>query len=342
MEQKPLASTNGGGRDASDEHSSPPRRSKNPHSSLRPVIIVVIAVVCIIISSWWSLRLPSLTTRDCFGLKSSQPIIRTISMEQTVAEPAECLLHLTGCNLSCLDWTIVLATGRSGSTTIQQMISKLPGMNFYGEEGGLLMSSFHTLQETISQNRQKHGHNLSVSRTLYLNCIYLEHRNFIHLLPCPHVQWLGSKDNNISTVACMTQKFYAERHGASCLHRGCKHGWKEIRYMTPKAIEWIRTIFPSSKIVLNYRSSCSDNYKDSWNRNCSKILEQTQSLVNATRELTNVFRMDFEQINNLTKWQQLSKFIGYDKCKAMNLTVANMNHSSTPPSEEAAYSPWTC
>ena len=139
----------------------------------------------------------------------------------------------------------------------------------------------------------------------------------------------------------MAQKFYAERHGANCLHKGCKHGWKEIRYNTPEAVEWIRTIFPSSKIILNYRSSCSDNYEDSFSRSCSKILEQTQSLLNATRELTNVFHMEFEQINNLTKWQQLSNFIGYDQCEAMNLTVANMNGGFTPLSREAASSPWS-
>lgn len=90
------------------------------------------------------------------------------SLQQDGAEPAKCLLHLTDCNLSCLDWTIVLATGRSGSTTIQQMISKLPGMNFYGEEGGLLMSTFHELQGYISHIGQKTESSLSVSRTYYI------------------------------------------------------------------------------------------------------------------------------------------------------------------------------
>ena len=219
-----------------------------------------------------------------------------------------CLSHLTNCDLSCLDWTIVLATGRSGSTTVQQMISKLPAMNFYGEEGGLL-KSFHALQENIID--QKHG----------------------------GLSWLGSKDSNVCTVACMTQKFYAERHGINCLQRGCKHGWKEIRYKSPKDIEWIRTVFPSSRIVLNYRSKCSDNYKDGFGRNCDKILEQSRSLLNATGKLTNTFHMEFEQINNLTKWQELSTFIGYENCKASNVTKANTNEYTMA---EKSYNPWTC
>ena len=87
----------------------------------------------------------------------------------------QCLLRLRDCDLDCIDWTIVLATGRSGSTTVQHMISKLPGMNFYGEEGGLL-EEMHGVQKTIRDASQ-------------------------HM----DLSWKGARDANVTTMACMTQ-----------------------------------------------------------------------------------------------------------------------------------------
>ena len=217
-----------------------------------------------------------------------------------------CIISLTDCDLSCLDWTIVLAMGRSGSTTVQQMISKLPGMHFYGEEGGLL-KKMRELQKTIDH-------------------AYVA-------LP-----WWGSSDKNVTTLACMTQKFYAERHGDFCQERGCRHGWKEIRYNRPELINWIRITFPTSKIILNYRSSCS-NYVDNWHRDCETLKKQTNNFLRITQNLTNVFHMKLEGLNDLGKWKQLANFLGYS-CEALNVTSANLNRSiSHRPLE---YNPWKC
>lgn len=49
-----------------------------------------------------------------------------------------CITSAFECDLSCLNWTFVLSPGRSGSTTVQAMISALPWVNFYGEQGKLL------------------------------------------------------------------------------------------------------------------------------------------------------------------------------------------------------------
>lgn len=226
----------------------------------------------------------------------------------------QCISSLLDCDLSCLDWTVVLSMGRSGSTTIQQMISKLPQMNFYGEEGGLL-KNLYQLQKKIKQQSRIHAPGL--------------------------ISWQGVDDVNVHTVACMTQKLFAERHGVKCLHRGCRHGWKEIRYGSPEMIEWIRTIFPTSKIILNYRMSCS-NYVDNFGRDCKQIQGEKDSFLKATKDLKNVFHMELEHLNNVTKWNQLAKFIGYDDCEALNITTANMRGSYTQIKNAATYNPWSC
>ncbi|KAL9178535.1 hypothetical protein ACHAXT_001873 [Thalassiosira profunda] len=225
----------------------------------------------------------------------------------------ECLLHLLGCDLSCLDWTIVLATGRSGSTTLQQMVAKLPGMNFYGEEGGL-MEALNEVQKTI---RFASGHG--------------------------GLSWKGAQDDNATTISCMTQKLYAERHGVQCLHRGCRHGWKEIRYSSPAIVAWIRTVFPASKIVLNYRRvACPPGHRDIHGRSCSQVEKEGNTLKAATASLPNVFHMETEELNNLSKWGELARFVGYEDCEAMNVTSENLKGGYTTMGEEDPTNPWRC
>lgn len=104
---------------------------------------------------------------------------RRSSTGATEAGGAEdrCLLSLIDCDLSCLDWTIVLSAGRAGSTTVLRMLADLPGMHFYGEEGGLLDRA-REFQERVDKSRRMHRGQLA---------------------------WLGAEDSDVRTVACMTQ-----------------------------------------------------------------------------------------------------------------------------------------
>lgn len=217
-----------------------------------------------------------------------------------------CISTLVNCDLTCLDWTIVLSMGRSGSTTIQEMISKLPGMNFYGEEGGLL-THFKAAQDQISK------------RT-------------------PWVSWKGSEDKNVSTIACVTQKFYSERHGQTCLERGCRHGFKEIRYRTRDQIHWLQILFPAARIVLNYRDECQ-NYTDSFNRDCSVLDPQKEEFLKSAENLTNSFHMKFEDINNLERYRELSVFLGYD-CEALHVFQYNTKRTGSKDFQDV--NPWEC
>ena len=235
-----------------------------------------------------------------------------VKLSQGHDKDDQCLLRINDCDLSCLDWTIVLSIGRSGSTTIQQMISKLPDMNFYGEEGGML-ESFHNVQKDIEVSKER-GDTAPLS-------------------------WWGSNDTDPSTIACLTQKWYAERHGDKCLNRGCRHGWKEIRYTSSERVDWLRKVFPSSKIVLNYRGSCS-NYTDVFGLDCDARRKEEDELLHATKHLDNVFHMKLEQLNDLSRWKSLAQFIGYDDCQALKVAVANANRSvSLRPVD---YNPWKC
>ena len=229
------------------------------------------------------------------------------------SDKQSCITTLANCDLACLDWTIVLSMGRSGSTTVQEMISKLPGMNFYGEEGGLLRS-IKDAQDKISKRR------LSIS-------------------------WRGSEDKNVSTIACMTQKFYSERHGQTCLERGCRHGWKEIRYRSADEIHLLQTFFPAARIILNYRDKCEQNYTDVFNRDCSRLDAGKEDFLKNAKILTNSFHLKFEDIDNLERYNELSVFLGYD-CKALHVLSYNTNRSyntyRTSSKLLRGGNPWDC
>jgi len=219
----------------------------------------------------------------------------------------KCISSTTDCDLTCLEWTLVLAMGRSGSTTVQQMIAKLPGFNMYGEEGGLL-HKFRDIQSRIQISPRG--------------------------LP-----WWGSIDKNVTSVACLAQKFYSERHGDTCLHRGCRHGFKEIRYRDAEDISWLKTVFPSAKFVLNYRKLCS-NYTDTFGRNCSVMEAHRKSFLKSAENLTSSFHMPREELENLTKWGDLADYLGYASCVARNVTSANTKHGYTK--HEIGVNPWVC
>lgn len=239
----------------------------------------------------------------------SYDLVREYGMRRSASSLAydTCIRSVIDCDLSCLNWTIVLAMGRSGSTTVQQMIGKLPGFSMYGEEGGLL----HNIRDIQSQiQKSPRG------------------------LP-----WWGSTDKNVTTVACLAQKFYSERHGDTCLHRGCRHGFKEIRYMNTIDIHWLQTVFPSAQFVLNYRKLCS-NYSDIFGRNCTVLATQRNNFLKSAENLTSSFHMTTEELNNVTKWGELADFLGYGSCTAHNVTSANLQRGYSR--SQTAVNPWSC
>jgi len=269
--------------------------------------------LCIVVTIAGVLLLSVATTLDVPPSNPPREVVLRDFRGGSESTRQRCISSLVNCDLRCLDWTIVLALGRSGSTTIQAMISKLPGMNFYGEEGGIL-KNFRDAQDTIRTN------------------------------PSSHLSWLGSADKNDTTIACMVQKFFSERHEQTCLERGCRHGWKEIRYLKPEDIRWVRALFPSARIVVNYRDKCANNYVDVFDRNCTRLERQKQIFLQAIEDViaedsSSLFHLRTEQLNNLTRWNELSAFLGYN-CDAVNVTSANTNRSGTR--QGFKYSPWIC
>ena len=141
-------------------------------------------------------------------------------------------------------------------------------------------------------------------------------------------------------LSCSQRKFFAERHGVKCLNRGCRHGWKEIRYTTPEQIAWVRDFFPTSKIILNYRGEC--NRSDIFGRNCTKVNKIVSGMQSGVKNLTNVFHLETEQLNNLTKWRDLAKFLGYNNCEARKVSSANLQRGYSAVKEQRTVNPWTC
>ena len=74
------------------------------------------------------------------------------SPSASIDAPSHDASHLLGgtCNLTQHQWLIILSHGRSGSTTLLQMLRQLPGVALSGEHAGV-MSTFRRLREQFDE-----------------------------------------------------------------------------------------------------------------------------------------------------------------------------------------------
>ena len=94
-------------------------------------------------------------------------------------------------------------------------------------------------------------------------------------------------------------------------------------------------------MILNYRGTCPKDYKDGFGRGCKTIKEESSRLLASTKDMTGVFHMETEQLGNLTRWRDLSQFLGYDNCEATKVARANKNKGYTP-TKKRAKGMWSC
>jgi hypothetical protein len=110
-------------------------------------------------------------------------------------------------------------------------------------------------------------------------------------------------------------------------------GFKEIRHHTPKAIEYIKQIFPCSRLIFNYRRNVTDqleaysrigSFRRRFNGSTEKMMEEIQRNIRINLSLypqttTSIILEDFSP-NNFTK---LVQWLGYDDCVFTSIAHSN-------------------
>lgn len=223
------------------------------------------------------------------------------------------------CNLEEKNWIIILGTGRSGSTTILEMVNEISGVELSGEHNGEL-TSFLELRSKMRESRQ------------HTDAAWMQEASQL-------------KDKELY---CMMQRWFFLHTGKKC-GSGSIHGFKEIRYKTKEELDFVLAAFPKAKIVLNYREDVAKQAQSDWYKQSdwalSQIKEQTSTFIAwAKANPGHAYLMPLEHFGK-ANFNDLFRWLGYPHCTARAVTHANSGLSggySHAPGDAGASSAVTC
>jgi hypothetical protein len=211
-------------------------------------------------------------------------------------------VSIESCNLCDHNFTIILATGRSGSTTVLTMVNQLPGFDIGGEHAGQfhdLLKLYGHFKESQQRGQGAHGAgawaNQAVSETAFL--CWIQGWYFAHS---------GSQRNQNPNAKV--------------------HGFKEIRYNTPDVLQFLVKVFPCGKFIVNYRQDLGQQHQSKFHTHTS--LKQLQKMTGALTEFSRqyprrTFAMPLEQFANVTLWNSLVSWLGKPNCEVASVAWAN-------------------
>lgn len=210
------------------------------------------------------------------------------------------------CNLTQHRWLIILSHGRSGSTTLLQMLRQLPGVALSGEHAGV-MTTFRRLRDQLQ--------------------VIAEHKTREEKNGNPDYSWHGRSPITRPQLLCLAQSWALralDDEGVPPLLRG----WKEIRYTDPADLNFIAEAFPRAQFVINYRLRSRDahaieskkliGYTDKRQRLAASSLRAWA----AARHNSSVFDMPLESFSK-DSFTRLAAWLGMAECKAERLLHFN-------------------
>ena len=196
------------------------------------------------------------------------------------------------CDIKQQKWIIILATGRSGSTTILSMVNLLPGVRITGEQDGLMVS-FMDMRNHFRKLRKMRGTSWTHTRR-------------------------ATED---SLVYCMAQEWVkSDTPYTNRSEKLLRYGFKEIRYSDVEILGFISDAFPNAQFIISYRqniaaqlSSASKAFPQPFT---SKVFDaRTNTLLEwANKRPDKVFEMPLESFS-LETFSNLYKWLGFN-CSA--------------------------
>jgi Sulfotransferase family len=203
----------------------------------------------------------------------------------------------------------VVATGRSGSTTLMSMINSIPGFFIGGENG----NQAATLKAMVDERRRavemrcKREHSADIASSS--SCALLPRRAELKLIQ----DWIWVSnlppDNWSSTPTQVS-------------------GFKEIRW-GPEEIEFIRAVCPCSRFIINTRKdkkaqSGSGMYATAAPQLLQTRISNTQT-ISRMLPRTQVYRIVQEKMS-VKSFNKLAAWLGAH-CQFSSMTYANVNSS---------------
>mmetsp|Transcript_42150 Transcript_42150/g.132079 ORF Transcript_42150/g.132079 Transcript_42150/m.132079 type:complete len:273 (-) Transcript_42150:246-1064(-) len=201
------------------------------------------------------------------------------------------------CDLCARKWLFVIATGRSGSTTVEQMLNALPQVQITGEHAGAF-KYWRKLWE---------GMEITNSRKTM---------PFLH----EHVSQ--------NMFYCHIQDWYWKHSDGTCKNgEATVHGFKEVRYNDRANIDWLKEVFPCAKFIFSYREDVS-HYSSFKEKLSKEYLEEERDLLKWYTSDENpwnsqTFAMPLEALGSTQRWDNLLEWIEHPECKHQFTLHAN-------------------
>jgi hypothetical protein len=178
------------------------------------------------------------------------------------------------------------------------MLNALPSVQLSGEHDGEL-DSFVDLRERLHLTLSHGGKGA-----------WLQDR---HLLKETH-------------LFCTVQNWFFLHTGKPCSN-SATHGFKEVRYNTPKQLDFLRDAFPNAKFILNFRRELLVQSQSAWYKNMHGItneLNKTNTFFMKWAEAhpTRTYLMPLEDFSP-SNFTALFKWLGFSNCKALAVSHAN-------------------
>lgn len=200
------------------------------------------------------------------------------------------------------NWLFQVSTGRSGSTSLMTMLNDLPNVYIAGENDGLFESLYALHKSSIrteSRAKGKNGvHNAWWHHPVERSKLRRSARTYVESA-------IGLKQNQNYTWV----------------------GFKEIRFRTDDELDYILSLFPCSKVIVNIRRDVVRQHKSAFKRSSpiSKLKSHNDMLLKwSTKHRNRVFTLALEDFT-LANLNRLAVWLDFPNCHFKQIAHANRN-----------------
>lgn len=207
------------------------------------------------------------------------------------------------------EWLFLICTGRSGSTTLLNMVNLISPQLYIRGELQSLTNKLLTIHDSIVKiPYRENGAYYSKFRVEY-DEMYPEYRKILY-------KTLGHMyDKNINTV-----------------------GFKLVSVKTEKQLNWLNTLFPNARFIVNWRKNTTEQKKSMVRSKFNapkhsdpkKWNEQIQSW-SMKQHPDRIFELPLEEFS-VDNFNRLLEWLDYDGCKFLRVVHNNkktLNFEST-------------
>ena len=223
-----------------------------------------------------------------------------------------CLFLLCVPLFSTESWTceshkfiFVVATGRSGSTTILSLLNGLPEVYVAGENYGIWQVIWRSYLEL---NRR---------------------RNLLTLQYSAAWQHTETQNKSIMFDGFRLVLFGSIHPPASAVFVG----FKEIRWAWRYSlldVDFLFDVFPCARVILNYRDNITAQHQSAFHRSTSlrQLVKKNRALFNAhLRHRETSFLISTEELLYVSKVDRLFQWLNFSHCRAIHIPNHNSNGS---------------